>query len=240
MTMSNSQAHLVSVMETEGSHASPPSGNASTSTVLQQAPPPDSRREALESIRPSSPCYGSEAASALANGDAISGMIPGFQVQSIHHALFVMYECFKAANISVAEASPGAPPSPWRLFARPFERTLVDQDNDEAVDRIVRRIQREGQNQIASFQLLHSLQAKVPNKGSSGGGRRAPWSGARIIAGHLHHFLGGRSPPPGPGGDRRGARKQARRYRTPCGDGREYGGDRPRCGPRIRRATRRR
>jgi hypothetical protein len=98
-------------------------------------------------------------------------MIPGFQVQSIHHALFVMYECFKAANISVAEASPGAPPSPWRLFARPFERTLVDQDNDEAVDRIVRRIQREGQNQIASFQLLHSLQAKVPNKGSSGGGR---------------------------------------------------------------------
>ena len=101
-----------------------------------------------------------------------SGEVPGFQVQSIHHALRLMYECFKAANISVAESSPDAPPSPWRLFARPFERILVNQDDDEVVDRIIRRIQRDGQNQIASFQLLHSLQSRVSDKGSSGGGRR--------------------------------------------------------------------
>jgi hypothetical protein len=57
--------------------------------------------------------------------------------------LHVMYECCKAANISVAETMADAPPSPWRIsgfccrFARPFERALVNQDDNDAVDRIV-------------------------------------------------------------------------------------------------------
>jgi hypothetical protein len=107
--------------------------------------------------------------------DPTSGEVPAFKVPSINHALRMMYECFKAANISVAESSPDAPPSPWRLFARPHERVLVRPGDDELVDKLVRRIQREGQNYIASFEMLQSFQAKAsgqPGQGSSGGRRR--------------------------------------------------------------------
>ena len=135
----------------------------------------DSRRLDLEGprpehARPSSPNYGFGAATSSDTRDLVSsGDVHGVAVPSIYQALRVMYECYKAANISVADTTIDAEPSPWRTFARPFERLLVNPDDDETVDRIVKRIpgHRDGQNDIRCHQFLQSLQLQSAGRGSS-------------------------------------------------------------------------
>jgi hypothetical protein len=168
-------------MESEtGSLSSFPPSSASAVNPQQsgQLSSADPRREdregpLLERARPASPNYGFGAATSSDARDSVSsGNVFGVAVPSIYQALRVMYECYKAANISVADTTIDAEPSPWRTFARPFERLLVNPDDDEAVDRIVKRIHRDGQNDIRGHQFLQSLQLQAAGRGSSGQGRR--------------------------------------------------------------------
>jgi hypothetical protein len=108
-------------MESEtGSKSSlPPPGIASTANPQQagQQSSSDSRREDLEGprperARPASPSYGIEAATSADARDFVPpGEVHGASVPSIYQALRMMYECYKAANISVADTTTDAEPS---------------------------------------------------------------------------------------------------------------------------------
>ena len=94
-----------------------PQGEGSATIYLIQREP-----------RPASPVYAEAHEEAPASGQPTldpNGKCPAHTVEEIREALADMYQCFRAAKIPVHSAPLDQPPTPWRLFARKFERLLV-------------------------------------------------------------------------------------------------------------------
>jgi len=79
-----------------------------------------------------------------------------------------MFQCFRAAKIPVHSTSPDQPPSPWRLFARKFERIMVAPGDEDEIAKIRAKIERDGAAKIRAMQLLASIQKEAA---ASSGGR---------------------------------------------------------------------